>query len=378
MELAPLQQAAELIRRGTNILVCLPVKPSSDAIASGLALFLTLEKLGKRTKVVCSDFELPSNHTFLPKSEAIERELKNLRQFIITLDVSKAAVEELSYGIEKNQLNIFVTPKNGFYQPSDITTNAGNYAFDAVITIGAADLEELGGLAKDNAEFFFAVPVVNIDHQAKNSRFGQVNVIDVTAASNAEIVFECIRSLGFNVLDDQVATSLLTGIIAKTKSFQSPTVTPRSLAVASHLISAGAKREEIIDHLFQSKSIASLKLWGRALARLQSDPGERLVWSVLSDQDFIKSGASEDDLPGAIDELIMNVPSAELIVIIYARAGQPVRAVIGTTKGHDLAALFVGSQPFGSTTNLAIWEIAAAALPQAEEAVLQVARQAVK
>ncbi|MBI5405120.1 MAG: hypothetical protein HY976_02740, partial [Candidatus Kerfeldbacteria bacterium] len=189
---------------------------------------------------------------------------------------------------------------------------------------------------------------------------------------------ECIRSLGFNVLDDQVATSLLTGIIAKTKSFQSPTVTPRSLAVASHLISAGAKREEIIDHLFQSKSIASLKLWGRALARLQSDPGERLVWSVLSDQDFVKSGAAEDDLPGAIDELIMNVPSAELIVIIYARTGQPIRAVIGTTKGHDLAALFAGSQPFGSATNLATWEIAAAALPQAEEAVLQVARQAVK
>lgn len=229
-------------------------------------------------------------------------------------------------------------------------------------------------MSKENAEFFFAVPIISVDHQAKHTRFGQVNLVDVTAASNAEIAFELIRALGFNVLDDQVATSLLTGIIAKTKSFQAPSVTPRSLAVASHLISAGAKREEIIDHLYQSKSIASLKLWGRALARLQSDSDDRLVWSLLSEQDFVKSGASPEDLPGAIDELITNVPSAEMIILLYSRDGQPATAVIGSTKSHDLAKAFPGAQPLGSSGTLVSWTANSADLTQAEAEVLRLAR----
>jgi len=374
MELAPLQQAAELINRSTNILVCLPVRPSPDAVASSLALYLTLERLGKRVKVVCSEFELPSNHSFLPKSDAIERELKNLRQFIISVDVSRAAVESLSYEINHGKLDIYLTPKSGFFDRDDVTTNAGNFAYDAVVTIGAMDLDGLGAVARDNSEFFYAVPTVNIDHVGANARFGQVNVVDLTASSNAEIVFELIRALGVNVLDDQVATSLLTGIISKTKGFQAPSVTPRSLAVASHLISSGAKREEIIEHLFQSKSLASLKLWGRTLARLQSDLEGRVVWSLLSDQDFEKSGASETDLHGVIDEVISSIPTAEVIIILTGRANAPVWGVAGTTKDYDLRMMFPGSRPVGSHDRLVQWDADTNDLAAAEQTALQLAK----
>lgn len=377
MQLNPLQQAADLIGRSKNVLICLPVQPSSDAIASGLGLFLILEKLGKRSKVVCHDFDLPSNHAFLPKSDAIEKSLKNLRQFIISLDVSKVAVEELSYAIDSGKLNIYVTPKDGFYETRDVSTNAGNFAFDAVVTIGASELEDLGEMTSANAEFFYRTPVLNIDHQAKNSRFGQVNLVDLTAASCAEVVFELAKALGFNVLDEQVATTLLTGIIAKTKSFQTPTVTPRSLAIASHLISSGARREEIIDHLYQSKSIASLKLWGRVLARLQSDHGGRLVWSLLSQQDFEKSGAAETDLPSVIDELIVNIPSAELIVILYSTGASSVTALVAPIKEFDVSSAFPNAKPLGSDA-LFTWSTGQEDLSKAEEEIKRLAGQLLK
>ncbi len=372
MELTPLQQAVELLNRSRNVLICLPVRPSSDAIAGGLGLFLTLERLGKRSRIVCSQFELPSNHSFLPKSEAIERELKNLRQFVITLDVSKVAVEELSYIIENGKLNIFITPKDGFYEARDVTTSAGNFAFDCVVVLDAADLELLGELVTSNAEFFYRTPVLNVDHRAQNTHFGSVNLVDLTATSTSEIIFELVKALGFNALDEQIATTLLTGIISKTKSFQTPSVTPRSLAIASHLIASGARREEIIDNLYQSKSIAALKLWGRALARLQQQHDGRLVWTLLGEQDFAKSGASADDLPQVIDELIVNIPSAELIVILYAGERKNVTAIIGTTKSHDLKALFPGSQPHGAH-NLYVWNTNYADLSAAEQEVLRIA-----
>ncbi|MBI4092502.1 MAG: hypothetical protein HY420_01110 [Candidatus Kerfeldbacteria bacterium] len=372
MELTPLQQAVEFLNRSKNTLICLPVRPSSDAIAGGLALFLTLEKLKKRSRVVCSRFELPSNHSFLPKSEAIERELKNLRQFVITLDLSKTAVEELSYAIDNGKLNIYITPKDGFYESRDVSTSSGGYAYDAVIVLDAPDLDDLGDLATANAEFFYRVPILNIDHRASNTHFGAVNLVDLAATSSSEIIFDLVKALGYNVLDEQVATTLLTGIISKTKSFQTPTVTPRSLAIASHLIASGARREQIIDNLYQSKSMAALKLWGRALARLQERSAGRYVWSLLSEQDFAKSGASQDDLPRVIDELIVNVPTAEIIAILYRREAAGVTAIISSTKKtHDLRSLFPAGQPQGGQ-NLLVWNTPHTDLAAAEAEILAI------
>lgn len=372
MELNPLQQSVEFLNRSKNVLICLPVNPSSDAIASGLALFLTFERLGKRSKVVCSKFQLPDNHSFLPKSDAIEKELANLRQFVISLDISKVAVDELSYSITDGKLNVYITPKNGFYEARDVTTSAGNFSYDAIIAIDAVDLDLLGDLVVNNAEFFYRTPVLNIDHRPQNMHFGNVNLVDITATSTSEIVFELVKALGFNVLDEQVATTLLTGIISKTKSFQSPSVTPRSLAIASHLVASGARREEIIDNLYQSKSIAALKLWGRALARLHQKRDGRLIWTLLGEQDFKQSGANEEDLPQVIDELIVNVPSAELIIIVYGREGRGITAIVSTTKSHDLKTLFPQGKPYGGQ-NFLIWSTQFPDLASAETQILRTA-----
>lgn len=365
MELTPLQQAVELCNRSSNILICLPKDPSSDAIAAGLGLFLSLEKLNKRARIVCSEFAMPSNHGFLPKSDAIEKDLSNIRQFIVSVDVSKAAVEELSYTIEGSKLNIYITPRNGFYEAHDVTTSAGSFAYDAVIVVDAADLEMLGPLATNNAEFFYRTPVLNIDHHSSNTQYGAINLVDMTATSTSEIIFELVRGLGFNVLDEQVATTLLTGIISKTKSFQTPTVTPRSLAIASHLIASGARREEIIENLYQSKSIATLKLWGRALARVQQLYGGKFIYSALSEQDFQATSATQDDLPRVIDELIVNVPNAELIAVVYQRTGMHVTVLVNATKPIDLKALFPEARTYGSQSFL-IWETPFMDLPSAE------------
>lgn len=375
MELSPLQQAVELVNRSKNIIICLPVDPSSDAIASGLGLFLSLEKLGKRAKIVCSKFELPSGHGFLPKSDSIEKELSNVRQFVIGLDVSRVSVEELSYAITDKKLNIYITPKDGFFEARDVTTSAGAYAYDCIVVIDAADLELLGDLAAKNAEFFYKTAVINVDHHPGNTHYGAVNIVDLTATSTSEIVFELVKALGFNVLDEQVATTLLTGIISKTKSFQTPSVTPRSLAIASHLIASGARREEIIDNLYQSKSISTLKLWGRALARVQQRFEGRFIYTLLGQQDFEKTGATEDDLPRVIDELIVNVPTAELIAMAYEGAGKRITMLVNATKGHDLKALFPEATSFGAP-GFVRWQTSFTQLTAAEAVLIERAAKA--
>jgi hypothetical protein len=53
------------------------------------------------------------------------------------------------------------------------------------------------------------------------------------------------------------------------------------------------------------------------LARLTSALRNQLVWSTLSYLDFEKTGAGENDLSEVIDELIINIPDAKVIVLIY-------------------------------------------------------------
>jgi bifunctional oligoribonuclease and PAP phosphatase NrnA len=374
MERSPVQQIIELMEKSTNIVIALPKGPSTDAVASGLGLFLALEKLHKKVKVVCHDFNLPPSHQFLPKSAKIHTDLTALRKFIISLDLARTKVQELSYDIASDKLNIFITPKNGFFEPRDVTTSASSYDHDLIVVIDAPDLEALGKVYDDNTEFFYHTPIVNIDHNPANEYFGQINIVDLVATSTSEIVYEMVKEFKEQVMDEYIATSLLTGIISKTKSFQTNTVTPRSLAISSYLIENGARRDEIIKNLYRTKSINTLKLWGRALARLKTEYDGKVVWSLLNQQDFIKSGAKEEDLGGVIDELIINTPNAEIVVILYEPEAQKVKVMVNSIEAIDGLALFKAFSPMG-TRNFTKFDIVGKNLVESEAVILDIVRQ---
>ncbi len=313
------EQILKLIEGSSSVLICLPENPSTDAIASGLGIAAAVEKRGKRTKVVSHGFELPNNHGFLPKSDEIFDDLSALRKFIISVDVTKTSVDELSYNIEDDKLKIYLSPKDGYFHKKDVSTEDGDYSFDLIIVLDAPHLDALGRVYEMNADFFYHTPVINIDHNVANDHFGQIDLVQVTATSTSEIVFELIKDWGEDILDEYIATNLLSGMISKTKSFQSGSITPRSLSIASHLISQGARREEIVKHLYQSKQISTLKLWGRVLSKLEVDKEHKIVWSVLKASDFDGIEATEEDVPDVIDELIINTPDARNVFVLSGK-----------------------------------------------------------
>lgn len=369
MDKTPIQQAIELLRKSRSTLIALPPHPSTDAVAASLGLYLILEKLGKEAKVVCADFDLPPHHQFLPKSNEIHTDLAALRKFVISVNVSRAPVEELSYDIAGDTLNIFLTPKSGFFEPSDVTARPAEYEYDLIVVLDCPTLESLGRIFDENAEFFYQTPIINIDHSAQNESFGQVNLLDLVATSVSEIVFELSREMPEAPLDEFISTSLLTGIISKTKSFQAPSVTPKALSIASHLISQGARREEIIQNLYRTKSISTLKLWGRALARLKTDLDDRLVWSLLTRDDFDRSGANEEALSGVIDELIVNAPAAEVTALLYEQADGTVGGMVACVRPRDSLELLRPFSPVGSPAFARI-QLAGRTLAQAEQEVV--------
>jgi nanoRNase/pAp phosphatase (c-di-AMP/oligoRNAs hydrolase) len=270
--------------------------------------------------------------------------------------VSKTPIDELSYDVEGGKLRIHVTPKHGGrYDSKDVTTTSSDFKYDCIITVDTPDYGSLGALFTANTEFFFNRPVINIDHDAANEQFGNVNAIDITATSSAECVYALLQDSGEHFLREDIATCLLAGIISKTRSFKTNNVTPKTLDIASALVAAGARRDEIVNGLYRTRTLATLKLWGRALARLKFDPTIKMAWTLIVRQDFVHAGASEEHLADVIDELIMNSPEAEIYGVLYEQeaVGRPgeiagICAMVSTEKHADALGLVAGLKPDGT------------------------------
>lgn len=343
------QQITKQLEKSQNILIIFPADDSGDATASALALFLFLKKIKKKPEIACSPKTVAQTSlAFLPAYQEIQDNLNNLRRFIVSLNIQGTTINQIKYTIENNQLNFIISPASGWFKPEDVTARAGEFKYDLIVTIGTADLESLGLLYDSNIEFFYKTTIINIDHQSQNEDFGQINLIDLNAVASSEILFYLLRSYRSDLIDEDIATCLLAGIIQQTRNFKTANLTPRTLLTTSQLITLGARREEIVDHLYRSRNIASLKLWGKVLNNLKSEINNELIWSGLKLTDFQETGTSAADLIDVIDELIASVPSAKAIAIFYEEASDKTRLIVYTLKNINALDLLRDYQPRGT------------------------------
>lgn len=342
------KQTLEAIKRSHRPVVILPAGCGADGYACAFAIATVLETMDKTVDIVSVDGPAPKNLDFLGFPGKVRSVFGQLRKFVIAVDVNKAPLQELSYDVENGQLSIYLTPRHGSWSQGDVDMHTSAYRYDLVITVGAHDFESFGTLFENNNDFFYATPIINVDHASENEHFGQMNVVDLTATSNAEVLLRLIEKWAHNLITENVATMLLTGMIAKTRSFKVPSVTPMTLQLAGQLVERGARREAIIDNLYRTRSVETLRLWGRALARLKKDTQHKLVWSMLSRQDFMNAGADEDDLSDVIDELIRNSPEARVIVLLYEDREGHVCGLISGGSHHDSLELAVKMKPSGT------------------------------
>jgi len=349
MELTPKQQTIELLKKSQKILLATHINPDGDGLGSVIALALALKKLKKDVTVAAAG-DIANRYKFLTGIDLVNSNFASVKNLVITIDTSKADIEKLGYkkAEAEKKLRIIVTPKSGgSFAPTDVTVDAGSQHFDLIVVVDTPVTDRLGALYDDNTELFYSTPVINIDHHPGNDYFGKVNWIDLTATSAAEILVSLIESLAREtpLLDSEIATALLTGIISDTGSFQHANTTPKSFTVAAQLVAAGARQQEIIKHLFKTKPLTTLKLWGSILSNLHEEPESRFVWSAATMQDFQKFGAEPTETGTVVDELLKTVPNIDFALLLGERQGGVYGSFRGTEQGKnvsDIAKLFGG------------------------------------
>ncbi|MEI6627672.1 MAG: DHH family phosphoesterase [bacterium] len=370
MALNSIEQSIELIKKSQYILITFRKNWTGDAFASALALGRIFKKIGKNADIICQDFEPNTHLSFLPTGE-VQKQIKSLQKFIISISTGKTQVGEFTYNKEENKLNIFITPKNGQFNKEDVSVSHSAYKYDLIIVLDTPDLDSLGELFERHSDFFYNTPKINIDHSSQNESFGNVNLMDLTAASTAEIVYDLIRKVDENLIDEEVATYLLAGVILSTKNFKTIKVTPKTLNTASELIQKNARRNQIIQALYQNRFMSTLKMWGRVLSKLNTDPDNKLAWSVLSYADFTETETAPSEIIEVIDELIVSMPKVNTILIIYeVKNGDKmaVECLIYTNKAVD--SMFVAKKfnPVGDP-DLAKFKLEDVSLSEAEKII---------
>lgn len=257
----PTNPRTELVQRlaqANNVLVTVSNNPSVDQLASAVGLTLLLNKLDKHATAVFSG-EVPSTLEFLQPDKTIEKNTDSLRDFIIALDKSKA--DKLRYKVEDKFVKIFITPYHTSLSEDDLEFSQGDFNVDVVVALGVHKREELDQAITAHGRILHDAVVASVNNKQSGTDLGAINWFEGTASSLCEMVVGLIEPLQGNkaLLDEQIATAFLTGVVAETERFSNDKTTPHTMTVAATLMKAGANQQLVASKLQEPAVVPQAK-----------------------------------------------------------------------------------------------------------------------
>lgn len=248
------KQIIEKIKDSTNVLVALSNNPSVDELSAALGLTLAINKIEKHATAIFSG-KIPSAIDFLEPQKTFENSVTSLQDFIIALDKEKA--DHLRYKVDGSMVKIFITPYRTTIDERDLEYSQGDYNVDFVIAIGVNSEDDLDTALSSHGQILSDATVASISLE-EDSSLGSINWNDKNASSYSEITSALIKDMGDKeLMDEQISTALLTGIVAATDRFSNAKTSSRVMTVAADLMAAGANQQLIAVQLEQANEIST-------------------------------------------------------------------------------------------------------------------------
>lgn len=246
------QRVVEQIKNATNILVTVSANPSVDELAAALSFTLMLNKMDKRATAVFSG-TLPAAISFLKPDKTFENSVDSLRDFIIALDKEKA--DRLRYKVENDVVRVFITPYKTTITEKDLQFSQGDFNVELIVALGVEKRDDLDKAIVAHGRILHDATIVTINTKKQSSSLGGIDWQDGAASSYCEMLMGLSEALKPDLLDEQIATALLTGIVAATERFSNPLTTPRVMTMSAQLMAAGANQQLIAVRLQQPEDI---------------------------------------------------------------------------------------------------------------------------
>jgi phosphoesterase RecJ-like protein len=269
-----LKPVVDEIRAGDRFLLTTHENPDGDALGSLLALHHILRLLDKDSVMflAAKEFPLPVEYRFLPLEEVFHE------------------------------------------APADLTDRTVVF-----LDCGNIDRMPVEWLTRNDAR------ILNVDHHHDNTRFGDVNLVDTSASSTAEIVYGLAKELGVE-LTEEIAGALYVGLVTDTGRFMYDNTHPGAHRMAAELIEAGVDVHDTYRRLYERVPIEKLRLVARALEKLERVDACGLALTYITAEDYRATGASEVLTEGIIDHL-RGLEGAAVAALVRDKPDGPPRKV---------------------------------------------------
>lgn len=241
-----LDNIIEEIDKAKNIVILTHEMPDGDAIGSSLALYAGLKQLGKDVDVIIPEYS--KTFEFLPNSNEIKKEGRN-------------------------------------------------EVYDLAIALDCGDIKRLNGFAK---YFEDANTKISIDHHSSNTMFADYNFVNPAAPACAQILVIVLEALGV-IINKEIGTCLLTGIITDTGGFKYKGVTAETFEFVAELLNRGVNVSDVYKKVLQTISKARFELTRIALNRLEFLENGKLTFTYITKEDEEKVGAGSNDHDGIVE-----------------------------------------------------------------------------
>jgi len=249
----------KLLKTSEKIAIVTHWSPDGDAMGSSLALYLFLQKMGKKVNVIVPN-AYPEFLNWLPGNKQVinfqENELKGAK-ILNAADV------------------IFTLDFNSYKR-----------------------LEKLGTLLEKTE-----APKILIDHHQQPDNYATLYFHDVEACSTCELIYDFIVGLGEKkLLDKKIAACLYTGLMTDTGSFRYSSVTYKTHLILSELLKTGIVPSDIHSAVYDSYSFNRLKLLGFALnEKLKLVEGYPVAYFTLTEKELDTFTYQKGDIEGLVN-----------------------------------------------------------------------------
>lgn len=222
-------------------------RPDGDALGSGLALCLALERAGKTAYMCCEDAP-PEKFAFLPEMQRVNRQIPNAE-------------------------------------------------YDLLVSVDCADSARMGVFSKFYNKF--KKNTINIDHHISNDGYGKLNYV-IDCSASCEIMTDILLKAELEITKE-IADLLMLGLTTDSGNFTHQDVTENTFKVAGYLRSKGADVNKINYYTNVRQPKARALLFGRVMSCIRFCLDEKLAFIVISEKDMKELGADRSLTEGFVD-----------------------------------------------------------------------------
>ena len=178
---------------------------------------------------------------------------------------------------------------------------------------------------------------LRIDHHGSATSFTPLELVDPTAGATGDIIYDTLMECGA-ALDKPMAEALYTAVSTDTGCFRYANTNAHSYTVAAACAQAGGDLHTINQNIFDTNSLARLRLQGWIVENIRFFREGRLALCALPKAVERQLGLTEDDMEN-ISGFPRSIQGVRMAATLRESGDGTVKLSVRALPGYDAAAV---------------------------------------